>query len=58
MMCDFDALYRQYGKLIASHLYISNILHDCDKRHQPQVYQFDDFIFSRKWKWILEDITI
>ena len=33
MMCDDDALSRQYGKLIVARLFVSNILHDRNKRH-------------------------
>ena len=58
IMCDVDALSRQYGKLIVAHLCISNIIHDSDKRHQPQAYQRDYFISSRKSKMNIEGIDI
>ena len=58
MMCDVDTLSRRYGKLIVSHFCISNILHDFDKRHRPQAYQRDDFIYYRKSKINMEGIAV
>ena len=57
-MCDVDALSRKCRKLIVSHLYISNILHDCNKRPKLQAYQRDNFISSRKSKMNIEGIEM
>ena len=48
MMFDVDVFYRHDGKLIVAQLCNSNIIHGCDKRHQLQAYQQDDFISSSK----------
>ena len=58
IMCDVDALSRKYGKRIVAHLFIPNILHDCDKHHQPKAYQWGDFISSRKSQINIEVIVI